>query len=67
MRRCPSSPLPPSPTRGEGGVRGVLKPEAGEADTDIRQHRGVTVLLVKGRSYAQPDPRAFADAILRRE
>jgi hypothetical protein len=29
--------------------------------------RGVTVLLVKGRSYAQPDPRAFADAILRRE
>jgi hypothetical protein len=27
--------------------------------------RGVTVLLVKGRSYAQPDPRAFADAILR--
>jgi hypothetical protein len=28
---------------------------------------GVTVLLVKGRSYAQPDPRAFADAILRRE
>ena len=31
------------------------------------QRRGVTVLLVKGRSYAQPDPRAFADAILRRE
>jgi len=30
-------------------------------------HRRVTVLLVKGRSYAQPDPRAFADAILRRE
>jgi len=29
--------------------------------------REVTVLLVKGRSYAQPDPRAFADAILRRE
>jgi ribokinase len=32
-----------------------------------RGARRVTVLLVKGRSYAQPDPRAFADAILRRE
>ena len=45
MRRCPSSPLPPSPTRGEGGVRGVLKPEAGEADTDIRQHPGGAVVI----------------------
>jgi hypothetical protein len=33
----------------------------------VAANRGVTVLLVKGRSYAQPDPRAFADAILRRE
>jgi hypothetical protein len=37
------------------------------ASDQLTRKRGVTVLLVKGRSYAQPDPRAFADAILRRE
>ena len=26
-RFCPSSPQPPSPTRGEGGILGVLMPE----------------------------------------
>ena len=47
--------------RGTDFLLGVLGVSA------VHLHRRVTVLLVKGRSYAQPDPRAFADAILRRE
>jgi hypothetical protein len=35
VRLCPSSPLPPSPTRGEGGFLGFLMPEAGV------EHKGV--------------------------
>jgi hypothetical protein len=54
-RRLTEAHLPPDI------LRDVEKAES------ILVHHGVTVLLVKGRSYAQPDPRAFADAILRRE
>ena len=45
----------------------LLQRDPQRAAAVIATCREVTVLLVKGRSYAQPDPRAFADAILRRE
>jgi hypothetical protein len=35
VHRCPSSPLPPSPTRGEGGSLGVLMPETGDVTQEL--------------------------------
>ena len=34
---CPSSPQPPSPTRGEGGSLGVLMPETGDGTQGLPQ------------------------------
>ena len=38
MRLCPSSPQPPSPTRGEGGSMGVLMPETGDGTQGLSKN-----------------------------